>query len=128
MSRNNVSSFIVITALLSLLAAAPGFAASASSWELKASEWSRPRSATAVLAMAPVANAVRAWHEAVAQGDDNARLQLLHASGEEGGLWAAELRDWLIALGVAPAAIELAPAGVPADRLELRVLRTVNQQ
>lgn len=127
MARNNFCS-IAVTFVLSLLAATPTFAASDPSWELRASEWSRPRSATAVIAMAPIAEAVRAWHEAVARGDDNARLQLLHASGEEGGLWAAELRDWLIALGVAPAAIELAPAGVPADRLELRVLRTVNQQ
>ena len=128
MSRNNVLSVTRAIALVALLAVAPVLAASASSWELKASEWSRPRSASAVIAMAPIANAVRAWHDALAQGDDNARLQLLHASGEEGGLWAAELRDWLIALGVAPGAIELAPAGVPADRLELRVLRTVNPE
>lgn len=128
MSRNNVLFFTGIIALLSLLAPAPVFTAAASSWELKASEWSRPRSATAVMAMAPIADAVRAWHEAVVQGDNNARLQLVHASGEEGGLWAAELRDWLVALGVAPSAIELAPAGLPADRLELHVLRAVNQQ
>lgn len=126
MSRNKFFAGIFLVQLL--LATTTAVADSPLSRDLKASEWSRPRSASAVIAMAPVADAVRAWHDAVAAGDDNARLQLLHASGEEGGLWAAELRDWLIALGVAPSAIELAPAGLPADRLELRVLQTVNRQ
>lgn len=126
MSRNKFISLVAIIMIPSLLATVPAFAA-APGWELKASEWSRPRSASAVIAMAPVADAVRAWHDAVKRGDDNARLQLLHGSGEEGGLWAAELRDWLIALGVTPAAIELVPAGLPADRLELHVRMTVKQ-
>lgn len=96
------------------------------SWTLKASEWSRPRNAAAVIAMQPVAEAVRAWQAAASQDDHRSRLQLLHSSGEEGGLWAAELRDWLIALGVPATAIEMTPAGLPAERLELRVLATGN--
>lgn len=126
MSRNKFVSLVAIIMIPSLLATVPAVAA-APSWELKASEWSRPRSASAVIAMAPIADAVRAWHDAIKRGDDNARLLLLHGSGEEGGLWAAELRDWLIALGVTPAAIELVPAGLPADRLELHVRTTVEQ-
>lgn len=90
---------------------------------LGASEWSRPRSAAAVIGMPPVANAVRAWQAAAADDEQvRVRLQLVHASGEEGGLWAAELRDWLIALGVPPPAITLVPAGQASGRLELRVV------
>lgn len=91
-------------------------------WQLSAAEWSRPRSGLAVQQMAPVANAVRAWQAAVESGATNARLQLVHASGEEGSLWAAELRDWLIALAVPPAVIEIVPGGLPPDRLELRLV------
>ena len=91
----------------------------ADSWTLPASMWSRPRSGAAVLDMAPVADAVRAWQAAVRE-HPQARLVLVHAGGEEGSLWAAELRDWLVALGVPPDAIERVP-GSRADRLELRL-------
>jgi len=125
MQRNERLSVMagVIAGAIAILAL-PATAFSQDTWSatLSASEWSRPRSAAAVIAMPPVASAVRAWQAAVTQGDREVRLQLVHASGEEGGLWAAELRDWLIALGVSPAAIELAPGGQRAGRLELRVL------
>lgn len=85
-------------------------------WTLQASDWSRPRSGAAVLDMAPVAAAVRAWN-----ANPKARLQLVHASGEEGALWAAELRDWLIALGVAPDNIEILAGGTSTGELELHL-------
>lgn len=87
------------------------------SWILVAAEWSRPRSGSALVEMQPVADAVRAWHAA----GDSARLVLVHAGGEAGGLWAAELRDWLVALGLPPRAVQLAPGGQPAGRLEIRL-------
>lgn len=98
-----------------IMLAAP--VSAAESWLLTASEWSRPRSGTALVEMQPVADAVRAWQAA----DEGARLMLVHAGGEEGSLWAAELRDWLIALGLPPDAVVLAPGGQPADRLEIRL-------
>lgn len=98
-----------------------GAAQAAESWTLSAAEWSRPRSGAAVLAMAPVAGAVRAWQAADAESGGSSRLRLLYAGGEEGSLWAAELHDWLIALGVPPGAIELAAGGTPGE-LELQVL------
>lgn len=88
-------------------------------WKLTAAEWSRPRSAAAVLEMAPVANAVRSW-QAARRERENARLLLVHSGGEEGSLWAAELRDWLIALGIPPQAVELAGGGRASD-LEIRL-------
>lgn len=106
----------VFALLLSLAAQA------AESWTLSAAEWSRPRSGAAVLEMAPVAEAVRAWQAAVDE-HAGARLLLVHAGGEEGSLWAAELRDWLITLGVPPEAIELVPGAQSARALELRLLQ-----
>lgn len=105
-----------VLALLMGLLAMSGVQA-ADSWQLKAADWSRPRSGEAVLSMQPVADAVRAW-----QGtSEGSRLLLVHPGGEEGGLWAAELRDWLVALGLPPEALVLVPGGQPADRLELRL-------
>lgn len=98
-----------------------GSAAAADSWTLTAAEWSRPRSGAAVLEMAPVANAVRAWQAAEAAHQGASRLQLRYAGGEEGSLWASELRDWLVALGVPPGAVEPVPGGDPGE-LEIRLL------
>ena len=89
----------------------------ADEWTLTAAEWSRPRSGERVRAMKPVNAAVNAWREA---GGD-ARLVLRHASGEEGSLWAAELKDWLVALGVPTQRIEVVPTGIASDRLEIEV-------
>lgn len=94
----------------------------ADSWTLTAADWSRPRSGAAVLAMEPVAAAVRAWQQADGV-DETARLQLVYPGGEEGSLWAAELADWLVALGVPRDALELVPGGQPAGRLEIRLIR-----
>lgn len=91
--------------------------AMAEEWTLTASEWSRPRSGERVRAMQPVNEAINAWHAA---GPD-AIVLLRHSSGEEGSLWAAELKDWLVALGVPAEQVEIVPAGIPDDRLEIEV-------
>ncbi|MEA5445664.1 hypothetical protein VCB98_07525 [Gammaproteobacteria bacterium AB-CW1] len=89
---------------------------SAETWVLDQAEWSRPRSGETVIAMPPVAQAVRHWHE-----QDEARLELVYPGGERGELWASELRDWLIALGMEPAAVVLQPGAPSEEELLLRV-------
>lgn len=83
---------------------------------VSAAEWSRPRSAAMVRALPGVRDCVQAW---LAQ--PTRHLILISAPGEEGGLWATELRDWLIALGVPSAAIELRAVGTDKERLLLRL-------
>ncbi len=80
----------------------------ASQWRLEASTWVQPRSAEAVLRMDPVASAVRAWHRA-----SSATLVIRYPGGEEGTLWAAQLHDWLVALGIPSDRIERVPGGEP---------------
>lgn len=92
-----------------LLAASSG--AMAGEHLVPAEEWLRPRSAERVLAMEPVREAVREWR---AWGG---RITIVHASGETGSLWASELRDWLIALGLPADAIGLRPGGTGAGLL-----------
>ena len=116
-------------ALVLALAAVPRHAVArdAESWTLQASDWSRPRSGETVLAMTPLMEAVRAWQAASRRpGGAGARLLLVYPGGEDGSLWVAELRDWLVALGMPPRALDLAPGNLPADELELRLLGAGN--
>ena len=85
-------------------------------WSLSAEQWSRPRSGASLVAMEPLAEVVRHLHEA-----DEARLYIGYPGGEEGSLWAHELRSWLVALGI-PSRRILLQAGSPgADVIELRI-------
>ena len=83
---------------------------------VSAEEWSRPRSAAMVLALAGVRDCVRAW-----QAEPARRIALLHVANEEGALWATELRDWLVALGIPAAQLDLRAVGSDPQRLLLRV-------
>ncbi len=75
-------------------------------WRLDEATWVQPRSAETVLRMEAVAAAVRAWHRA-----SSAVLVIRYPGGEAGTLWAAQLHDWLVALGIPSARIERIPAG-----------------
>lgn len=86
----------------------------AESWILGLEEWSRPRSGIAVSEMQPVRNAVTAWGKA-----PRSTLQIRYPGGEEGSLWAEELSDWLISLGVPERAIEVLPGSTSEDSVEI---------
>ena len=101
---------LAATASLASLARADGECA------VTAEEWSRPRSAAMVVALPGVRDCVRRW-----QDDARQRLVLVHRPGEEGGVWAAELRDWLVALGVPSRQLVLRAVGTDPERIVLRV-------
>lgn len=104
-------------ALAGLLVSGAGAARADTTWELEAADWARPRSGAALVGMAPLPSVVRAW-----SGAEDKDIAILHAGGEEGELWARELRDWLIALGVPGNRVRLVVGGSgPATlKLELR--------
>lgn len=86
----------------------PAPAALAASWTLEASTWARPRSGQAVLSMRPLPRVVRAWAQS-----PSSRIVIHFPGGEDGELWAHELRDWLVALGVPSDRIALTGGGEP---------------
>lgn len=88
-------------------------AASQPVYALPATDWTAPRSAQSVLALAPVAAAVRDWQAAPA-----GRLVIRYPAGEAGAAWAEELAGWLVALGVPRAHLAVQP-GAPPGRLLL---------
>ncbi|MCO6411525.1 MAG: hypothetical protein J5I92_02155 [Thiogranum sp.] len=107
-----------LTALTCLcLLSAPGFAAE-NSWSLHADDWARPRDGRSVAEMAPLPEVVMAWMQQPQQ-----RLLLRYPGGEDGLLWAHELRSWLVALGIPLQAQELVAGSGKADRVELELTR-----
>lgn len=108
-----MSGWFRVAALAGLLCAG---AARAEDCAVSAEEWSRPRSAAMVVALPGVRACVARWH-----GTPGDRLVIVHAPGEEGALWAAELRDWLVALGVPSARILLRATGDDVDRVLIRI-------
>lgn len=92
-----------------------GAAQAAGALAVSAGDWSRPRSADMVMGLAPVRAAVEAW-----SAEPDRQIVIIHAGGEAGTLWARELHDWLVALGVPSARIELR-AGGGNNELQLAV-------
>ena len=101
---------------LLLLLGTPSLFAAETDCAVTAEEWSRPRSAAMVVALPGVRECVQRWH-----ADPRQQLILVHAPGEEGALWASELRDWLVALGVPSTQLVLRAVGTDAERVMLRV-------
>ena len=83
---------------------------------LSADEWARPRSGDVIPEMASVRAAVSYW----GRGTD-ALLVIRHPGEDSGELWAAELRDWLISLGVPSDYIHLLPGTQEADEIKIVV-------
>ncbi|TAM46565.1 MAG: hypothetical protein EPN55_05280 [Gammaproteobacteria bacterium] len=84
---------------------------------ITAEQWARPRSGDSVVKLPGLATLVEA-----VERDAASRLVVRFAGGDEGSLWAEELRSWLVALGLPSARIQL-EAGLPQAEhllLELR--------
>jgi hypothetical protein len=103
----------MISALL--LLAAPVLADSARIFALSADSWARPRSGSTLPQMIPVRSAVEYWSSL-----DRAVIKLSYPGEDSGELWASELQDWLVTLGIPSDVIHLAP-GLQTTA-ELRIL------
>jgi len=86
-------------------------------WSLSADVWAQPRDGRAVAQMAPLPEVVAAWSR---QPDQT--LLVRYPGGEEGLLWAHELRSWLTALGIPGEDQELVAGSHQADRIELELV------
>lgn len=84
---------------------------------LHANEWSVPKQATTLLAMPAIHNSMQKL-----QNDLPSTLKIKYPGGDEGTLWANELRSWLIALGLSSKRIELIPGSAISTTIELEVL------
>ena len=104
-----------------LLAAVLAFAGVAAAstlriFSLSADEWARPRGGDVIPQFDAVRAAVGYWGRGV-----DSIVVVRHPGGDSGELWAAELRDWLISLGVPSDYIRLVPGTQAADQINLVV-------
>lgn len=115
--RKNYRKLISSLGLASLLLVAGGAAANTIRiFTLSADEWARPRSGDVIPELASVRAAVSYWGRGV-----DAIFIIRHPGEDSGELWAAELRDWLISLGVPSDYIRLIPGTQQADEITLVV-------
>ncbi|MCG5500641.1 hypothetical protein [Ectothiorhodospira lacustris] len=81
---------------------------------LDADVWTQPRDAGSLVAE-PALRSLLSRYEARGGG----QVILRHPPGEQGRLWASELQDWLVALGVPSADIIRVSGEGMAGRMEL---------
>lgn len=84
---------------------------------LTSSEWNVPRTTRTVLSMPALRHTIQAY-----DSHRGFRIQIHYPGGDEGTLWASELRSWLVSLGVASAHIDLLPGTRKPGQLELQVV------
>lgn len=83
---------------------------------ISADEWARPRSGTVIAEFEAVRAAVGYWEKAF----DHSIL--IRYPGEDSGeIWASELRDWLVSLGIPMDYINLVPGSQSAGEIRLIV-------
>jgi hypothetical protein len=91
---------------------------------ITADEWARPRSGESLVQMPALKRTVRDY---LSHTDERGqRILIRHPRGEEGVLWAEELRGWLIALGIPSADITVSPESTRIDAIELAVMAADN--
>ena len=114
MSYPKLKSSAVLLGLL--LIAAPVMANTARIFVLSADEWARPRSGPVIAEFSPLRAAVSYWNKV-----DNGLIMVRYPGEDSGEFWAAELRDWLISLGVPSDYIVLVSGTQAADEIRLLV-------
>ncbi len=83
---------------------------------LSADIWASPRSALSVSQMPAINSAVLKW-----QKSTDSTLEILYPGGENGELWASELKDWLISLGIPEQSTRLNSGSAFADKIQISI-------
>ena len=120
--------------LLIMLISSAAYSAGSSAESVEvitADQWARPRSGESLVQMPALKRTVRDYLGQIAGRDDeqggsrntrrDQRIRIRHPRGEEGVLWAEELRGWLIALGIPSTDIAMSPDSTRVDAIELAV-------
>jgi len=84
---------------------------------LSAELWARPRSGASVAAMPVVRESV----QTLLASPEGSKLVIRYPGGEEGSLWAEELRVWLVSLGIDTELMDLRPGSAEPDQIELYI-------
>ena len=114
---SKMNSFIQPLIMLLLLAVC-ATAQAEQQFVLTEEEWSRPRSATVVKSYPAMQKTVQAW----LLNPRKQSIELRYPGGEEGSLWAEEIKDWLISMGIPSNKLETYPGHPQQAEVALVVL------
>lgn len=112
-TSSNLSRVLLLTLLLT---SSPLWANSVRIFSLSADTWARPRAGEVLPNMEPIRLAIAYWET----GTDAAIL-LSYPGEDSGELWAAELKDWLVSLGIPSDYILLSPGLQAEDEIHILV-------
>ena len=90
--------------------------------ELTREQWSVARNPESIVAMPGLSRAMQDF-----QATPNPRLRIHYPGGNEGNLWAAELRGWLVTLGVPSTDLEMLVGSTNVDTIDLEVISAGNE-
>ncbi len=85
-------------------------------YHLSFEEWSVPRSVNTILTIDAIVSSLE-----ILQLNTNSSLIIHYPGGDEGSLWATELRGWLISLGLSSSKINLIPGSSNINQLDLEI-------
>ena len=102
--------------LLLLVIALPLSANSLRIFTLSADEWARPRTGDVIPDFEALRGAVNYWDKGT-----NFSLLIRYPGEDSGEIWASELRDWFISLGIPSDYILLASGSQDADEVTIIV-------
>lgn len=84
---------------------------------LHAKEWAVPKKASTLILMPAIRKSMQKLEK-----EPRSSLTIRYPGGDEGTLWANELRSWLIALGLVSSRIDLVPGSPKSNIIELEVI------
>lgn len=100
------------------VAAAQAYVPGARTFTLSVDDWARPRSGDTIVGFQALRDMAAIW----SAGSGQATIEIRYPGGDEGSLWAGELADWLVALGIPSNRIQLTPGNARADRIDLLIV------
>ena len=113
---DNIKRSLKVSLLLVMMAPALVQANSVRIYSLTADDWARPRSGGMIPQLEPVRLAVAYW-----ESGSDALILLSHPGEDSGELWASELKDWLVSLGIPADYIRLSPGLQVEDEIQIMV-------
>ncbi len=85
-------------------------------YHLTTEQWAIPRSVNSILTIDAISFAMESMRL-----DSNSTLIIHYPGGDEGSLWATELRSWLISLGLSTSRINLIPGSSDIKQIDLEI-------
>lgn len=85
-------------------------------YKLTHEQWFLPKKAETVLQMTAIRSTLAEFEKS-----PSSELLILYPGGDEGTLWANEVKAWLVSLGISSRQIELRPGSSDSNIIEMRV-------